>query len=80
MFDRFYCQVTTPPKIRAAIQANNEPAGGLVERRGTTEQTVWSLRKRDSIHGRSHTPHRLQVTLTPAQEAVAVALREKLLV
>jgi hypothetical protein len=29
---------------------------------------------------RSHTPHRLQTTLTPAQEAVAVALRKTLLV
>jgi len=29
---------------------------------------------------RSHTPHRLQTTLTPAQEAVAVALLKALLV
>ena len=29
---------------------------------------------------RSHTPHRLQSTLTPAQEVVAVALRKTLLV
>jgi transposase-like protein len=29
---------------------------------------------------RSHTPHRLQTTLTPAQEAVAVSLRATLLV
>ena len=28
----------------------------------------------------AHTPHRLQTTLTPAQEAVAVVLRETLLV
>ena len=28
---------------------------------------------------RSHTPHRLQTVLTPAQEAVAVALRRALL-
>ena len=32
------------------------------------------------MHDRSHTPHRLQTTLTPAQEAVAVALRRALLV
>lgn len=31
------------------------------------------------MHDRSHTPHRLQSTLTPAQEAVAVALRKSLL-
>ena len=32
------------------------------------------------MHDRSHTPHRLQTTLTPAQEAVAVVLRRTLLV
>ena len=32
------------------------------------------------MHDRSHTPHRLQTTLTPAQEAVAVVLRKTLLV
>jgi hypothetical protein len=37
-------------------------------------------RKRDSVEDRSHTPHRLQTTLTPAQEAVAVALRKALLI
>ena len=47
---------------------------------GTTEQTVWKWRKRDSVHDRSHTPHHLQTTLTPAQEAVAVDLRKTLLV
>ncbi len=68
------------PKIRAGIQASDEPAWVLAERFGTTEQTVWKWRKRDSVHDRSHTAHRLQTTLTPAQEAVAVALRKTLLV
>jgi transposase-like protein len=52
----------------------------LAERFGITEQTVYKWRKRDSVEDRSHTPHRLQTTLTPAQEAVAVALRKTLLV
>ena len=38
------------------------------------------MAKRDSVHDRSHTPHHLQTTLTPAQEAVAVELRKALLV
>jgi len=46
----------------------------------TNEQTVYKWKHRDSVHDRSHTPHRLQTTLTPAQEAVAVALRTTLLV
>lgn len=60
--------------MRAAIQASAEPASVLAERFGVTEQTIYKWRKRDSVEGRSHTPHRLRTTLTPAQEAVAVAL------
>ena len=73
-------RATTTPKVRAAIQASTEPASALAERFGTTEQTVCKWRHRDSVHDRSHTPHRLQTTLTPAQEAVAVVLRKTLLV
>ena len=66
----------------SAIQASAEPASVLAERFGTTEQTVCKWKHRDSVHDRSHTPHRLQTTLTPAQEAVAVVvlLRKTLLV
>ena len=72
-------QATTTPKIRAAIQASTEPAWKVAERYGISGQTVWKWRKRDGVHDRSHTAHRLQSTLTPAQEAVAVALRKTLL-
>ena len=72
-------QATTTPKIRAAIQASSEPAWLVAERYGISEQTVWKWRSRDDVHDRSHTPHRLQTTLTPAQEALAVALRRALL-
>ena len=44
------------------------------------KQTVWKWRKRDRVEDRSHRPHPLQTTLTLAQEAVAVALRETPLV
>lgn len=73
-------QATTTPKVRAKIQASDGLVWDLACRYGTTEQTVWKWRKRDSVHDRSHTAHRLQTTLTPAQEAVAVALRKTLLV
>jgi transposase-like protein len=72
-------QATTTPKIRAAIQARSEPAWMVAERYGISKQTVWRWRGRDDVHDRSHTPHRWQTTLTPAQEAVAVALRTTLL-
>ena len=73
-------QATTTPKVRAAIQGSDASASVLAERFGVTEQTIYKWRKRDSVGDRSHTPHRLQTTLTPAQEAVAVALRKTLLV
>ena len=72
-------QATTTPKVRAAIRASDEPAWVLAERHGISEQTVWKWRKRDDVQDRSHTPHRLQTTLTPAQEAVVVELRKMLL-
>ncbi|MBL3567263.1 IS481 family transposase, partial [Rhodovulum sulfidophilum] len=71
-------QATTTPRIRAEIQAITDPAWKVAERYGISEQTVWKWRNRDDVHDRSHTPHRLQTTLTPAQEAVAVALRKAL--
>ena len=80
MLIKLHSQATTTPKVRAAIQARDEPAWVLAARHGTTEQTVWKWRKRDGVQDLSHTPHRLQTTLTPAQEAVAVALRKTLLV
>jgi transposase InsO family protein len=80
MLIHLHKQATTTPKVRAAIQASDEPASVLAERFGTTEQTIYKWRHRDSVLDRSHTAHRLQTTLTPAQEAVAVALRKTLLV
>jgi transposase-like protein len=72
-------QAITTLKIRAAIQASTEPAWIVAERYGISEQTVWKWRKRDGVQDRSHTAHRLRTTLTPAQEAVAGALRKTLL-
>ena len=80
MLIHLHKQATTTPKVRAAIQLSGEPAWVLAERFGTTEQTIYKWRHRDSTADRSHTPHRLQTTLTPAQEAVAVSLRTTLLV
>jgi transposase-like protein len=80
MLIHLHKQATTTPRIRALIQTSTEPAPVLAERFGITEQTVYKWRKRDSVEDLSHTPHRLQTTLTPAQEAVAVALRKTLLV
>ena len=48
MLINLHSQAVTPPKTRAEIQASDEPARVLAGRYGTTEQTVWNWRKRDS--------------------------------
>ena len=73
-------QATTTPKVRAAIQESGDVGTVLSERFGVTPQTIYKWRKRDGVKDLSHTPHRLQTTLTPAQEAIALILRQKLLV
>jgi transposase-like protein len=62
------------PKVRAAIKVSEDAGTVLAARYGVTRQTFYKWRKRDSIEDRSHSPHRLQTTLQPAQEAVAVAV------
>ena len=70
----------TTPAIRAEIAARSDlSARQLSERYGVTEATIYKWKARDSTADRSHTAHRLQTTLTPAQEAVAVELRRTLL-
>jgi len=75
MLIHLHKQATTTPKVRAAIQASAEPASVLTERLGTTEQTVCKWRHRNTVHDRSHVPHRLQTTLPPAQETVVLAVQ-----
>ena len=41
MLIRLHKQVTTTPKLRAAIQVSDAPTSVLAERFGTTEQTVY---------------------------------------
>jgi transposase InsO family protein len=69
----------TTPVIRDAIASGSDSAAALAQRFGITEATVYKWRKRASVHDASHTPHRLQTTLTPAQERVVVELRRTLL-
>lgn len=67
MLIHLHKQATTTPKVRAAIQASDEVGTVLAARFGVTPQTIYKWRKRDRVEDRSHTPHRLQTTLTPAQ-------------
>ncbi|CAM5532898.1 IS481 family transposase ISAisp3 [Stutzerimonas stutzeri] len=69
----------TTPAVRAEIAASSEPASVLAQRFGISEQTVYKWKKRSVFGDRSHTAHRLQTVLTPAQETVVVHLRRTLL-
>jgi transposase InsO family protein len=69
----------TTPSVRAEIAASSDSAAVLAERFNIGLATVYKWRSRTEFLDRSHTAHRLQTTLTPAQEAVVVHLRKSLL-
>ena len=67
----------TTPTVRAEIAASGEAsARELSQRYGVTEATIYKWKARDSTADRSHTAHRLQTILTPAQEAIVAALHK----
>ena len=70
----------TTPRTRAELRAE-EPGlsdAALARRYGVTAPTVRKWRERESIADRSHRPDTLHCTLTPAQEAVAMTIRQLL--
>lgn len=69
----------TTPAIRAQIAASTDTAATLARRYGIGAATARKWKSRDSFVDASHTPHRLQTTLTPAQQTIVVELRRMLL-
>ncbi len=69
---RLHKNATTTPKIRQEIRQSSLSPSQLAKRYGVTIPTIQRWRNSDSVEDRSHTPHRLQTTLTPAQEVVVV--------
>ena len=70
----------TTPAIRAETAAGADASARELSRRyGVTEAAIYKWKACDSTADRFHTAHRLQTTLTPAQETVAVELRRTLL-
>jgi len=78
---RLHKNATTTPRIRAEIQAAPPSISDaeLARRFGVTDSTISRWRRRDSVEDRSHTPHDLRATLSPAQEAIVIELRCTLL-
>ena len=69
----------TSPAVRAEIARSTESSAALAKRFSVTADTIYKWKKRESVHDLSHTAHRLQTTLTPAQEMIVVHLRRTLL-
>ena len=69
----------TTPRTRAEIKASPASAAVLAERYNVTVATARKWKGREDVQDRSHRPHTLCTTLTPAQEALAVELRRTLL-
>ena len=73
-------QARTTPRTRGEMQAAEAtPLKELAQRYNVTPATARKWRHRDSVEDRSHRPHRLCTTLTPAQEAIVLELRRTLL-
>lgn len=70
----------TTPRTRAELRAEDPGVSheALARRYGVTAATVRKWRERDSTADRSHRPDTLHCTLNPAQEAVAMAIRQML--
>jgi transposase InsO family protein len=69
----------TTPAIRRELRVSNLPVAELARRYNLSEPTVRKWRDREDTNDRSHRPHRLHANLSPAQEAIVVALRQTLL-
>ncbi len=69
----------TTPAIRRELRESPLPIAELARRYHLSKATVRKWRRREEGADRSHRPHHLHTTLSPAQEAVVVALRQTLL-
>jgi len=72
---RLHKNATTTPARRRYIQSSPLSVAKLAAELGVSEDTIRRWRGRDSVEDRPHTAHRLQTTLTPAREAVVIAVR-----
>ena len=69
----------TTPRTRTEIKASAAPLTVLAERYNITVATARKWKHREDAQDRSHRPHKLCTTLSPAQEVLAVELRRTLL-
>ncbi len=63
-----YTNATTTPKTRQYIQVSHQSVTQLADELGVSEDTIRRWKRRDGVADGSHTPHRLQTTLTPTRQ------------
>ena len=61
---RLYANATTIPKIRRYIQAATQSVTHLAAELGVSEDTIRRWKRRAGVVDGSHTPQRLQTTLS----------------
>ena len=69
----------TTPRTRIEINASSASVTALAERYNITVATARKWKHREDPQDRSHRPHKLSTTLTPAQEVLVVEVRRTLL-
>ena len=77
--NKLHPQARTTPLVRAEIAASGDSLRALAQRYNLSLATVRKWKRRETFEDRSHCPHNLKTTLTPAQEYLAVELRKTLL-
>ena len=75
---RLHANATTTPKTRAYIQRSKAPVAVLAAELGVGEKTIRRWRSRKSVADRSHTPKRLAISLSAAEERLVLELRTAL--
>lgn len=76
----FAVSAPNPPHVATTTSGDSMNRPARLNPHKSRRDPIYKWRHRDSVHDRSYTAHRLQTTLTPTKEAVAVALRKTLLV
>ena len=76
---KLHPKARTTPKLRAEIKASRLPQQVLAEQYNVSRLTIRKWQNREEITDKSHRPHKLNTTLTEAQEWLVVELRKTLL-
>jgi hypothetical protein len=79
MLIRLHKKAMTTPATREYIRTCGKPVKALARELKLNVATVRKWRGRDSAQDASHRPHRLQTTLSRAQELLVIELRQTLL-